>query len=198
MIVHPAYRCSDDCDDQLYHSPRSNGHYTEIVHACEHVIREWYPDAPERLDPVAPGASCRMPDHPATRPGQPKEENTMTDKPVVTDEVEDLDGTIRQYNRHTDTLVATIPPAAPPPASIAIVFTCDDCALEYFPRNTPPRLSAIGIDYPNDPCGAMVHAACAAEFVANGFDLIPNFGDWEGCTDIGLFCPHLPGVDDDL
>lgn len=33
----------------------------------------------------------------------------MTDEPLVTNEVEDFDGTIRQYNRHTDTLVATIP-----------------------------------------------------------------------------------------
>jgi hypothetical protein len=39
----------------------------------------------------------------------------VTDEPVVTDEVVDFDGTIRQYNRHTDTLVATIPPGAEPP-----------------------------------------------------------------------------------
>jgi hypothetical protein len=74
------------------------------------------------------------------------------------------------------------------PATTALVFTCDPCAAEYFPQGIA-KLSEIGIDYPDDPHGAIVHAPCAADFVANGFELIPDFV--EGTNDIGLFCPHL-------
>ena len=47
----------------------------------------------------------------------------MTDKPVVTDEVEDYDGTIRQYDRNTDTIVATIPPGGESPLPGDVIRT---------------------------------------------------------------------------
>jgi hypothetical protein len=74
------------------------------------------------------------------------------------------------------------------PAATALIFTCDTCAPEYFPQGAS-RLSQMGIDYPGDPHGAIVHAACAADFIANGFDLVPDFV--EGTSEPGLFCPHL-------
>lgn len=46
-IVHPEHRCGD-CEGTgtpLYHSPRDDGHSVQIVHACEHLIRAWYPDS---------------------------------------------------------------------------------------------------------------------------------------------------------
>ena len=43
----------------------------------------------------------------------------MTDEPLVTDEVEDFDGTIRRYNRHAGHLpVATIPAGSPLPGDV--------------------------------------------------------------------------------
>jgi len=75
------------------------------------------------------------------------------------------------------------------PSATAIIFTCGDCAAEFFPK-PPGRLSDLGISQPGDPHAAIVHASCAADFVANGFDLVP--GIVEGTNEPGLFCPHLP------
>lgn len=73
-------------------------------------------------------------------------------------------------------------------SATAVIFTCDACAAEYFPA-PPPRVSDHGLDQPGDPHIAIVHASCAADFVANGFDLVP--GIVQGRDDPGLFCPHL-------
>jgi hypothetical protein len=48
IIVRPEHRC-EDCegtDAPLYVSPRNDGQAVQIVHACEHLIRAWYPGAP--------------------------------------------------------------------------------------------------------------------------------------------------------
>jgi hypothetical protein len=53
VIIRPEFRC-DDCegtDAPLYTSPRDDGYNVQAVHACEHMIRAWYPDAPEDLAP---------------------------------------------------------------------------------------------------------------------------------------------------
>ena len=58
-IVRPEYRC-DDCepDGPLYVSPRNDGYNVQIVHACEHLIRTWYRNAPEHLEPAPPAVSA--------------------------------------------------------------------------------------------------------------------------------------------
>jgi hypothetical protein len=61
-IVHPAYRCGDHCRTPLYHALRDDGYNDQIVHVCEHLLRDWYPDAPEHLRPAAPDGSCTMTD----------------------------------------------------------------------------------------------------------------------------------------
>ena len=50
-----------------------------------------------------------------------------------------------------------------------MIFACDLCAAEFFPK-PPGRLSELGIDKPGDPHVAIVHASCAADFIANSFD----------------------------
>jgi hypothetical protein len=60
-IIRPEFRCPDceGTDATLYVSPRNTGGTVQIVHACEHLVRDWYPDAPAALeaahaDPVPP------------------------------------------------------------------------------------------------------------------------------------------------
>lgn len=67
----------------------------------------------------------------------------------------------------------------------AVVFCCGPCAGEFFPE-PPAQMN----DRPGKPHVAIVHASCAADFVANGFDIVP--GIVEGTDEPGLFCPHLP------
>jgi hypothetical protein len=55
-ITRPEFRCADceGTDAPLYESPRNDGQNIQIVHACEHEIRAWYPDAPEISWPPSP------------------------------------------------------------------------------------------------------------------------------------------------
>ena len=52
FIRHSEYRCGDGCDGPLYHAADGDlaalGNIA-IVHACEHLIRQWYPAAPADL-----------------------------------------------------------------------------------------------------------------------------------------------------
>jgi hypothetical protein len=85
------------------------------------------------------------------------------------------------------------------PSAAAVIFTCDACAGEYFPT-PPPKVSELGLDdQPGDPPGdwhaALVHSGCAADFVANEFELVPDI--IEGTNYPGLFCPHLAEAADE-
>ena len=52
-IVRPEFRCGDcTAGTALYLCPRDDGHNIQIVYACEHLTRLWYPDAPAELRPA--------------------------------------------------------------------------------------------------------------------------------------------------
>jgi hypothetical protein len=75
-------------------------------------------------------------------------------------------------------------------SNVAFVFTCDACAAEYFPGATLPRVADVlgSRDWDSEMHSAVVHAACAADFVANGFEIVgPDPGENAGAD---LYCPH--------
>jgi hypothetical protein len=71
--------------------------------------------------------------------------------------------------------------------TMAVIVTCDVCASEFFPE-PPGKCSEVGFDYPGDPHLALVHPACAADFVASEFDIVPDPAGKRGPQ---LYCPHL-------
>lgn len=77
---------------------------------------------------------------------------------------------------------------APDLRNTAVIFTCDLCAAEFFPNPLPTVGELFGPDHSNPEMHpAIVHAACAADFVANGFEIVGEPEDDEGPE---LFCPH--------
>ncbi len=73
---------------------------------------------------------------------------------------------------------------------MAFVFTCDPCAAEFFPQATLPKLADVlgPRDWDGEMRSAVVHAACAADFVANGFEIVdPDPDEYDG---VELYCPH--------
>jgi hypothetical protein len=86
----------------------------------------------------------------------------------------------------------------------AMIFTCDDCADDYFPGRPPPTVSEIrekasrfsladpgfGTVEPGDPDPhvCIAHAGCAGDFMSGGFDVEPA----SVAEPMGLYCPHLP------
>jgi hypothetical protein len=74
--------------------------------------------------------------------------------------------------------------------SNAIIMMCDACADDFLGRR-PGKASELGFDYPGDPHIAIAHGGCAADFVANGFELERDI--CEDSDEFGLFCPHQPG-----
>ena len=80
--------------------------------------------------------------------------------------------------------------ADPDMSNVAFVLMCDPCASEFFPQAQPPRL--VDVLGPRDWDGEMratvVHAACAATFVANGFEIVDP--DPDENAGVELYCPH--------
>jgi len=80
--------------------------------------------------------------------------------------------------------------AEPDLRNVAFVFTCDPCAAEFFPQTALPRLADVlgPRDWDGEMRGAVVHAACAADFVANGFEIVDP--DPDEALGVELYCPH--------
>jgi hypothetical protein len=80
--------------------------------------------------------------------------------------------------------------ADPDMSNVAFVLMCDPCASEFFPQAQPPRL--VDVLGPRDWDGEMratvVHAACAATFVANGFEIVDP--DPDENAGVELYCPY--------
>jgi hypothetical protein len=83
--------------------------------------------------------------------------------------------------------------AEPDLRNVAFVFTCDPCAAEFFPQAQLPRVAGVlgPGDWDGEMRSAVVHAACAAYFVANGFEIVgADPDDPEDSAGPDLFCPH--------
>lgn len=77
-INHAEYRCEDceDTDAPLYHAPRSTRWDVQIVHACEHLIRDWHPTTAAgylAAEPAGPPPPPRTPYDPYN-PHNPREQ----------------------------------------------------------------------------------------------------------------------------
>jgi hypothetical protein len=83
--------------------------------------------------------------------------------------------------------------AEPDLRNVAFVFMCDPCAAEFFPQAQLPRLADVlgPREWDGEMRSAVVHAACAADFVANGFGIIgADSDDPEDNDGPELYCPH--------
>ena len=82
--------------------------------------------------------------------------------------------------------------AEPDLRNVAFVLMCDPCAGEFFPRAQLPRLADVlgdrDWDWDGEMRYAVVHAACAADFVANGFEIVDP--DPDEALGVELYCPH--------
>jgi hypothetical protein len=83
--------------------------------------------------------------------------------------------------------------AEPDLRNAAFVFMCDPCAAEFFPSARPRRLADVlgPGDWDGEMRSAVVHPACAADFVANGFEIVgADPEDPEDNSGPDLYCPH--------
>lgn len=87
--------------------------------------------------------------------------------------------------------MAGIPDIAEPDLSkVAFVFMCDPCAADYFPQKPLPRVGDILVrgGWDSEMRSAAVHSSCAADFVANGFEIVdPDPDENDG---LELYCAH--------
>jgi hypothetical protein len=82
--------------------------------------------------------------------------------------------------------------AEPDLSNVAFIFTCDRCAGEFFPDTQLPKIAEVLGDrdwgWDGEMRSAVVHAACTAGFMANGFEIVDPVPD--PALGLELYCPH--------